>query len=873
MAGVISKIVDWADSKLKYWEQLALHKIMSGANLDDQAYKDLLQNLYIDFKLIPDPGNRPAMNFDAFKKKADQAVSSQIQICEIKNFQNVNALVPEQSLPIGPGLTVVFGANGTGKSGYSRVLGCAGFMRGDAEVLPNVNNPNCSTLTPFAEIEIEDDSGKRCVSYSPGQECIELHSLHVFDVKSVHEHLVKSNKFTFSPAGLSYLTTLAEVTDKVRDRLVNLIETHNKPEDFTTFFQGGDSSIKDMVKDLNTKTDLKSLKEASVLTDADKTQMAALDQKIAGLKTKNIPNQITDLDTTKTDLTSLKDKLNDLSKNLADDVAQNIQTGINEFKAADTLAKQLGVDQFKTDYFTQTGTKSWYEFVKAAKNLAEKEQTKDKIYPQDGDRCLLCHQPLSDEARKLVLKLWEFLDGEAQAAAKKATQSLDKFKMTLDQIVLDFFNDQSVSYRYLEAYDNKKETNLISTITAFIEGCKKRFESLTKMINDKDSKITLVVLPETGAKQIESVVKILDKKLEALRKSDPAKEIETLERELRTLNHKKVLNEKITEIKKYVNKLIWLEAASKAGGSTRPITTKYNALFQEIVTGGYLKSFQKILNNLGRPIRVQVETKPRKGETFRQLKLETDSDSLPPGATPDSVLSEGEKRAVALADFLTEVALNTNSGGIVLDDPVTSLDLEWISVIASLLVNDAKNRQVVVFTHNLPFIHYLKNYSNDQGIDIQMHWIKRGDNDDLPGYVFANNSPALESDYKKTGIAQQHLQKAKKLPPTEQELSLKQGFGALRTTYESFIIYTLLGGVVVRWDERVSPGRLKDIVWEKDLFQKVIDKHVYLSKFIEGHLHSDAYTPIKPTPDLLMKEIQEFDAIKKEHKDLKKAMA
>lgn len=102
---------------------------------------------------------------------------------------------------------------------------------------------------------------------------------------------------------------------------------------------------------------------------------------------------------------------------------------------------------------------------------------------------------------------------------------------------------------------------------------------------------------------------------------------------------------------------------------------------------------------------------------------------------------------------------------------------------------------------------------------------------------------------------------------------LKQGFGALRTTYESFIIYTLLGGVVVRWDERVSPGRLKDIVWEKDLFQKVIDKHVYLSKFIEGHLHSDAYAPIKPTPDLLMKEIQEFDAIKKEHKDLKKAMA
>jgi hypothetical protein len=556
MAGVISEIVDWAGSKLKYWEQLALHKIMSGANLDDQAYKDLLQNLYIDFKLISDPGNRPAINFDAFKKKANQAVSSQIQICEIKNLQNVNALVPEQCLPIGPGLTVVFGANGTGKSGYSRVLGCAGFMRGDAEVLPNVNDPDCSTLTPFAEIEIQDDSGKRCVSYSPGQECIELHSLHVFDVKSVHEHLVKSNKFTFSPAGLSNLTKLAEVTDKVRDRLASFIETHNKPEDFTTFFQGGDSSIRDMVKDLNAKTDLKNLKKVSVLTDADKSQIVALEKKIAGLKTKNIPNQIADLETTKKDLTSLNVKLNDLSKNLADDVAQNIQSGIYEFKAADTLAKQLGVDRFKTDYFTQTGSKSWYEFVKSAKNLAEKEQTEDKTYPQDGDRCLLCHQLLSDEARELVLKLWEFLDGEAQAAVKKATQSLDKFKIALDQIVLDFFNDQSVSYRYLEAYDNKNETNLILTISAFIKGGKKRFKSLNKMINDKDSKVTLAVLPRTGDKQIESVIKILDKMLEALRKSDPAKEIETLEKELRTLNHKKLLNDKITDIEKYVNKSI-----------------------------------------------------------------------------------------------------------------------------------------------------------------------------------------------------------------------------------------------------------------------------------------------------------------------------
>jgi len=270
---------------------------------------------------------------------------------------------------------------------------------------------------------------------------------------------------------------------------------------------------------------------------------------------------------------------------------------------------------------------------------------------------------------------------------------------------------------------------------------------------------------------------------------------------------------------------------------------------------------------------VKVDTKPRKGVTFKQLMLKTNSDSLPLGANPDTVLSEGEKRTAALAGFLTEVALDTGSGGIVLDDPVTSLDLEWIAAIAALLVNESTNRQVIIFTHNLPFVHYLKNYCQDHNVDVQMHWIKRGDHDDKPGYVFANNSPALESDYKTTHITTEHYKKAKDLPPANQERELKQGFGALRTTYESFIIYGLFGGVVIRFNERISPGKLNKVVWDRDLFQKVIDKHESLSKYIEGHLHSDNYLPVKPTPEMLIQEINEFQEIKKQHRQLVQAQA
>jgi predicted ATPase len=40
----------------------------------------------------------------------------------IENIENVNALATKQSIIINPNLTIVYGGNGTGKSGYIRLL-------------------------------------------------------------------------------------------------------------------------------------------------------------------------------------------------------------------------------------------------------------------------------------------------------------------------------------------------------------------------------------------------------------------------------------------------------------------------------------------------------------------------------------------------------------------------------------------------------------------------------------------------------------------------------------------------------------------------------------------------------------------------------
>jgi FMN phosphatase YigB (HAD superfamily) len=73
----------------------------------------------------------------------------------------------------------------------------------------------------------------------------------------------------------------------------------------------------------------------------------------------------------------------------------------------------------------------------------------------------------------------------------------------------------------------------------------------------------------------------------------------------------------------------------------------------------------------------------------------------------------------------------------------------------------------------------------------------------------------------------------------------------------------------MRFDERVSFGRLKDIVWDESIAEEVIAKCELLSRYIEGHLHSDAFGAQKPTPKMLLAEIEAFEALQKRLKALR----
>ena len=83
------------------------------------------------------------------------------------------------------------------------------------------------------------------------------------------------------------------------------------------------------------------------------------------------------------------------------------------------------------------------------------------------------------------------------------------------------------------------------------------------------------------------------------------------------------------------------------------------------------------------------------------------------------VVSEGEQRALALALLLRRRRATSHGltafGGVIVDDPVSSMDDERRRYIADRLIAEAGRRQVVVFTHDLAFLYRLAEPGGGRG--------------------------------------------------------------------------------------------------------------------------------------------------------------
>jgi hypothetical protein len=254
---------------------------------------------------------------------------------------------------------------------------------------------------------------------------------------------------------------------------------------------------------------------------------------------------------------------------------------------------------------------------------------------------------------------------------------------------------------------------------------------------------------------------------------------------------------------------------------------------------------------------LQVVMKPESPGGRTQFKLAL---QLPGGGTPGAILSEGEQRAIAIASFLAEVKLGRGRGGVVFDDPVSSLDHRRRWEVAERLAMEAMARQVIVFTHDIYFLCILEQKAEELGSPIAKHYIRR------TSKGFGAHSPDLPFDAigtkERIGRLRNMVADARRAKNSgdddEHRRLTCETYGRLRLTWERAVEDVLFNGSIQRFGEGVKTQSLREVEVTDDDYKAIDAGMTKSSKF-----EHDAASPVGrlpvPDPDDLEADIKALD--------------
>lgn len=823
----------WAQG-FKPWQRFVLALAVRFGRLTDEQIDQAYSLFLHDNNLgqAPDPPiDVPA----TITGRPDSAAPAPIWLKRIGDLCAINALPMAAELTFSPALTVVYGGNGVGKSGFTRILSNVCFSRTQHPILPNVYDEQ-SKDEPAASIVIADGAQNQTTFVFDGStEHLELKRIAVFDTAVARTHLVEQSPLGFKPAGFDVFPEMARVYSQITNRLTAETERRNRQNTFTNSFVAPESPVSKFVAALTGDTDAAELRRLAVFGETETARLEEVQRQIKDLQSKSVAEAIKQLEDAKRDIAALQKRLADSGTLLTEEKRTGYRAQLAIFAGKARLVAAQGAESFKQDFFKGIGTPEWESFLAAAHALAQVEHEK---YPLDDDHCLLCHRPLDAASAALIRRFWGFLASEARREVEEASAQLDHFVQALKALRLDFFSADTTVHARLTRL-NPALAKQIGTLIAAMERDR---TAIVAVLQHAAGDIAPASFEDVDGPLTALIVQI-DTDIARLKEQKVEDALKALEAERITLRHRQVLKQLLPEAEKFVSDLAWAKEASGAPRRSlnpRPLTEKESELFSTVIAKDYRQRFADECKTLDCNLPVEFRTQGQRGQTVRSL-------SIKGGHSPDKILSEGEQRAVALADFLTEIALNPANAGIVLDDPVTSQDHQRKDRIAHRLVAEAKNRQVVVFTHDLVFLTMLAGAADDENVDMLTHWIER-DGEGRPGQISLDDCPATTPHYRNTQKAQKTLAEAKAAAGSARVKLIQRGIAELRRTVEEIIPHYLLKQVVNRWTDRIIVTGLKKVNWDDGLIADIVSTYEELSAYIEGHSHTEEQAGAPPEP-------------------------
>lgn len=847
---VLEEILEWSPN-LPDWQRDALRRLVQDGNLSDDDIRVLTEICKSTHGLVEKQDFSPLAQEHVPETGNGAADVSLVSIC---HRQGVNALAQDQTLKFGPKLTVVYGDNAAGKTGYIRILKSACRARARENILGNVVTGVAPPAPAVSmEYKVGYESEPRKWDGNGGDEFISRVS--VFDTQCAAVYLTKKTNVAFRPFGLDLFDKLVQACKAVRAQL----ESEQRalaPSALATLQREvpEETAVAKLLANITSLTNPEKVRELARLSEDEESRLAFLDKSLLDLQANDSEKLIQQLTLLHGRVDALAKHLQAVEIALSDDAVKAVFAARTELNQKTEEAKRLRAATFQEGMLDGTGSEDWSALWEAARRFSLEHAYRSHAFPviEKGARCVLCQREIDPKTGERLRKFEKFV---TLATEQERRQALDKLTRLQSGIVELKTTTPAVDEAIREIrIEHDGLGNIVSRALATNE---KRRKSIDVALTE--NKDLAADCPEVAvsARQVAALGVEIENRIETLRKSttDDTRNRMTAEaKELRTRKflkrHEQTVFSEIERKKKYAAYGLCIDDTR-----TKTITQKSTAVTKTVVSQKLRQSFRNELESLAfRHVEVELtEAGGADGVFYHKLIL-----TRAPGLELPSVVSEGEQRCLSIAAFFAELSTAEDHSGIVFDDPVSSLDYKWREGVARRLVQEADSRQVIVFTHDVVFLLLLKQFAEELQVtqlDQHVRHLIQGAGvcaEELP-WVALKVSKRIKH-LKKLLEDSEKLYRAGNQSGYERDASVIYGY--LREAWERGLEEVLLCGVV----ERYRPGvQTQQIVKIADITEEdcriLYNAMTKCSKWLPGHDQAAAARADIPEPDVLKDDI------------------
>lgn len=823
------------------WSKLLISKVVvteSSLSLTDREtiFNYFLQSINLHTGL-------PALTV---AKPTYKPTAKTIELDSLSAITGVNRLAKDQTVNFAKNITVIYGENGTGKTGYSRILKTLGFSYDSNKTI--LSNVYSAAELQSATINFKSNGTPQTFTWNGANTDSELENISVFNSSCV-QFSISDRSLIVSPIGFHLFHLVSEELNALTQLLQRKIEAHPTTLLWLDNLTPG-TPQQTFIATLSATSTEQKLTELSDFTPAHEDALTAKEAELASLnkallksQIQTLRSQIVELDTIIGKIEAAKTLLNDanwqalltINKEISE-LESKTQTELKD------IADERGIEFYQTPEFNS--------FIQAAESYIKIIDKPD--YPQEGDTCIYCLQSLDDSAKELLKSYRSLLNDRTQENIAALKKKKEKFIQLVSQVDTNLtFHQHTFSTDESQAPFQPREitdynTNLGALKTTFITDAVAQGSTF---IFDYQTVVTFLSNKRTALNIS------LNQKSEAL--ANLAAREAALKKEISELKDRKFLSGKVAEVKTAIanHNVVYTLNANSSSFNTTSISRKTSSAREELVRQDFEDIFKSELTALRKAnlkINLSFGTDRGNSKVFQNINRHALAD----------ILSEGEQKAIALAEFLTELQLDNTKAPVIFDDPVNSLDHKIIDEVAKRLIELSKQRQVVVFTHSILLLHSFIQQSElehhkQAGVSFLFHRVK--ENFGVTGILDEVEEVNSYSYYtKKLNVVLQ----TKSDGQDEAKLAA-EGYGHLRSAIEITVEDELFRKTIKRYKKGVAfPSLLRVDGGKIDACKgKLNDIYEKCCVSIDGH-SSPEEIHTTPTIEELKNDFEEFKKIR-----------